>query len=326
VGWEELLLDFGASPYLYLAVFKLPLEDLASLGITLDVLCQWDAKRVYRKHGLDPAHGPMAPDLPYSDAIVANLGRALDRDLFLLCKHYEPTDWNLYMNMTYRDLRRLGIKAEDLMRLWPESYSTLEDILVDFGWDKKHTRGALPRGFAYASNSAKRDARLPVHKEGSVLGAAPGSLRQMRAQRGGDNLFEEVKWDVDTDLLEPVSSGDTTSSEEDAAPKSRATRRSQAKPTPNKQTQQTRQPRRRRKKEEDYRSEESGGGFGDIFPALANLLAGPPASPPARDRKRRNPNQAASKQSESGERRGNTDRRRKKKKSTFDDYVPAIDD
>lgn len=326
VGWEELLIDYGASPYLYLAVFKLPLEDIASLGITLPTLMKWDPEAVYKSRSLDVNQGPISTDSDFSDAIVANMRRSLDREMFLMCDHYLPRDWNMYLNMTYRELRRLRITADDLMNLWRDRYNTLEDILTELGWDREHTKGRLPRGFEF-SGKPRHDGpgQKRATRRTEPIGPAPGSLRQMRSQTGtDDDLFEAVRWDIDTERLEPGASDDTSSEEDEPKEKRKGqSSRPQRKPKPASANKRSKKDGRRRRRKRDSLSSSGSdaedGGIADMFPVLSNLFAGSPSTQSqsrSRQRRRRpgNNNNA------------NPSRRKRRSKADRNAPLPVIDD
>lgn len=213
IDWKRLLVDFGASPYLLLHKLKLPLEDLATLGLAKETLLNWDPRPVFSE---------FQRDLPEpTSSLTLHLYEPLDRSLFLSCGHYLPSDWHFALNLTWRDLAALGVSASDLSTLWRGHYATVGDILRELDWSPTSPNEPLPRPFRPRKRVAPK--KPPPSASAAAAAAAkqnteaPSALRRHMAAKVPDASPDAGKWDLalDQEREERESGSESVSDSED---------------------------------------------------------------------------------------------------------------
>lgn len=218
VTWTQLLLDFGLSPYVCLVELKLPLEDLATLQMSKRDLLKWNPAPIFKKHNRPLSGGT---EETYSNPHLANLNRPLDRDMFMRCPHYRPSDWYNFLNITWRDLLKLGVTGNDLWRLWSNDFAALVDIVKCLGWSPDESKklpftieaeptAAQQQRSKKKKNKNKKTAnhRSRQKREFVDPDTPPGSLRQFRAQHNMVQASESNLWQPTDEEPESLSGSD----------------------------------------------------------------------------------------------------------------------
>lgn len=156
IDYEDFIVDFGVGPTHYLLRLLLPLSDLHAVGIpTVRALMDghWPnaVAQAHSRRGRPP------PDMRRSqDRHTLDLLRPLDGKMFMarheaMLQHKKidesPSDWNRFLGMTVQDLADLGLKHQDISRLWVPRYgTTVENVLRrHFGAEEGALRDASPR-------------------------------------------------------------------------------------------------------------------------------------------------------------------------------------
>ena len=285
VTWEKLLLDFAVSPFIYMQVLKLPLEDMASIGLTKHDLLKWDARSVFRQNKR-PVPGE---NDSYSDPHIANLQQRLDRDMFIACPHYQPSDWTMYMGLTVEDLETLGVRGEDLWELWHDSFASVGDILREFGWQPDTAAEKVPRAFRFSKMASVHSTPSLPELSDTLYAPMPGSLRQLKSQQRVGDAVEGAMWEPEEHLLYD----DQSSDDDDSSSSEKEEQRQRRAPSSSGHRESNHERHRRKKREHnarksrhrrEHREEEEDSGFGDLIPAISSLLIGPPKN--ADDQKR----------------------------------------
>jgi len=131
VDWKRLLIDFALGPEGYLDVLRLPLNNLVTLGLDFHTLHKWPYRDVFREFDKD------LPGRDSEDRLRCRMRARLNRNLFMRCTHYKPTEWRDGLNMDYHTLAEdLELSGDDLWQMWGEKYYTsIEEIAEAFGYD-----------------------------------------------------------------------------------------------------------------------------------------------------------------------------------------------